>query len=353
MPLSLVSTWYGAFLVDEGRVVRAGLFPEGTESLRERLRSRRAGGIAPEEAELIGHANGAKVLTRDRRFASVPGVIFDAETGALPPPPPPALRVGWRELLLEEAEEALRAAWDPSIHIEEAVRAMGDLDATVNLLGERLTSWISRDAPVVEETEEGSVRSIARRLVEGSGDGDPVLPGADAELAVARRELARLYLEAFRTREGMESAITGALPKKAPNLSALLGPLLAARMLAQAGGLARMARLPASTIQVLGAERAFFEHLRGRAPPPRHGLLFLHPDLHSAPRKSRGKLARALAGKVAIAARMDQQGSPLHAELGVAFRTRRDVIRSQGKPKAARRAEPGSGLPLDGAAEDR
>jgi nucleolar protein 56 len=111
-------------------------------------------------------------------------------------------------------------------------------------------------------------------------------------------------------------------------------------MVSQAGGLDRLARLPASTIQVLGAERAFFEHLRGKAPPPRHGWLFLHPDIQGAPKRLRGKLARGLAGKVAIAARMDQQGAPLRPDLAEAFQRRSKEIRSVASRKRAVRAGP-------------
>ncbi|MCI4340676.1 MAG: ATP-binding protein, partial [Thermoplasmata archaeon] len=136
------------------------------------------------------------------------------------------------------------------------------------------------------------------------------------------------------------------------NISALLGPLLAARMLAQAGGLDRLARLPASTIQVLGAEKAFFEHLRGRAPPPRHGLLFLHPSIQGAPRRLRGKLARALAGKVAIAARIDREGGALRPELGASYDARAKAVKTMGTG-AGRTRPKRSRPPLDGATEDR
>ena len=104
---------------------------------------------------------------------------------------------------------------------------------------------------------------------------------------------------------------------------------------------------------VLGAERAFFEHLRGRAPPPRHGLLFLHPAIQSAPRGERGKLARALAGKVSIAARLDVAGAPIHPELAQAFDARRSVLKAR-RGATRRPARPRrSVLPLDGAARDR
>jgi nucleolar protein 56 len=78
-----------------------------------------------------------------------------------------------------------------------------------------------------------------------------------------------------------------------------------ARIIAKAGSLARLATLPASTIQVLGAEKALFRALKTGARPPKHGLLFQHPLVHSAPKWQRGKIARAVASKVAIAARID------------------------------------------------
>ena len=63
--------------------------------------------------------------------------------------------------------------------------------------------------------------------------------------------------------------------------------------------------MPASTIQVLGAEKALFRSLKTGARPPKHGILFQHPLIHTAPKWQRGKIARAVASKVAIAARID------------------------------------------------
>jgi nucleolar protein 56 len=63
--------------------------------------------------------------------------------------------------------------------------------------------------------------------------------------------------------------------------------------------------MPASTIQVLGAEKALFRALRTGGKPPKHGVIFQFPEIHRAPRWQRGKIARALATKLAIAARVD------------------------------------------------
>ena len=93
-----------------------------------------------------------------------------------------------------------------------------------------------------------------------------------------------------------------------PSLSLLLGPMLAARMCVTAHSRARLARLPAGTIQILGAEQAFFEHLKHGSAPPKHGHLFMHPWVGKSPRWVRGKIARMLAGKVCLAVRSDHFG---------------------------------------------
>jgi nucleolar protein 56 len=75
--------------------------------------------------------------------------------------------------------------------------------------------------------------------------------------------------------------------------------------MSHAGGLLSLSRLPASAIQVLGARTALFSHLKTRSPCPKHGIIFQHRRVHNAPREVRGKVARVLANKLAIAARID------------------------------------------------
>ena len=101
----------------------------------------------------------------------------------------------------------------------------------------------------------------------------------------------------------------------APNLAIILGTGVAARMLSRTGSLKKLSSLPASTIQVLGAERALFRSLKTGAPPPKHGILFQHTLVHAAPRWQRGKIARAVAAKAVIAARVDVYGNGVNATL--------------------------------------
>ncbi|MGA8664986.1 MAG: hypothetical protein WB809_08010, partial [Thermoplasmata archaeon] len=143
MTRSVVTSWYGAFLVEDGRVIQTVLAPLDSASLAERVRARRAGDLTPEEQVLLAQRGSGEWSTRDRRLVAH-GVSLDpkapADLEALLPGIDPALE---RTLLLSAGVESLAAAWDPSIHVQEAVRAATDLDRVHNLVGERLGSWVS------------------------------------------------------------------------------------------------------------------------------------------------------------------------------------------------------------------
>ena len=111
-----------------------------------------------------------------------------------------------------------------------------------------------------------------------------------------------------------------------------VGPLLAARLCVEAHGRARLARLPSGTVQVLGAEKAFFSHLRSGTAPPKHGHIFMHPWISRSPRWIRGKIARMLASKISIAARLDAfEGTPMSQD---------DVDQIEAKVEAIRKEFP-------------
>lgn len=329
----LISRWFGTYRVRDGRAVAGVEAPRDAAALAERVRQRLDGERTPEEGEVLRGVPPEGLRSWDRRFALVAPTAFQRG----PDPPEGFDAALHREALLLEAERRLREGWDPSVHLNEAVRAIRELDETLNLLGERIVSWSARDGP--PDDEEITAAAAARSwLAAGETYPSPTLPGVDPALAEARRELAKLYEGTSAARSALENAIAEAMPRRAPNLSALLGPILAARLVALAGGLDRLARLPAGTVQVLGAEKAFFEHLRGRAPPPRHGVLFLHPKVQSTPRRIRGRIARALAGKAAIAARLDSAGAELRPDLVEQFERRARSVRSEGAGRPATRS---------------
>ena len=90
-----------------------------------------------------------------------------------------------------------------------------------------------------------------------------------------------------------------------PNTKAICGAYLGAKLIEHAGSFKRLSEMPASTIQILGAEKALFRHLKTGAKPPRHGLIVNHLLIANAPDSMHGKIARALADKIAIASKVD------------------------------------------------
>ncbi len=184
-----------------------------------------------------------------------------------------------------------------------AVRAMDDCERTANELAERVTEWAgSRDAGVSPGIA-GAREIAADPTDEGNESGGAAAVDAEPDqrvLALAER-VRDLDDEATALRDYLERTV----PTVAPNLAALAGPVLAARLIALAGGLEGLAKSPSGTVQVLGAEDALFAHLQGGAPSPKHGVIYTHEAVRHTRPDDRGSAARALAGKLSIAARVD------------------------------------------------
>jgi nucleolar protein 56 len=219
-----------------------------------------------------------------------------------------------REVAFALTKEGVRTSSEKKDKvIVESVRALDETDQVLNVLCERLREWHGLFYPQLEKTTKDNF-VYARKVVQGGVKEDSM--GGQLEVHDEERikEFARSILNLFEERKGLEDYITAEAQKTAPNMSSLLGPILSARLLSSAGGLEELARLPSSTIQVLGAEKALFRHLRTGARPPKHGLIFQHPMINRAPRKIRGKISRSLAAKIAILARVDCYSSEFVAD---------------------------------------
>mgnify|MGYP000683939723 CR=1 FL=1 len=182
-----------------------------------------------------------------------------------------------------------------------AVRAMDDCRRTANELAERLAEWAGS-----READGGTGVGYAREVAARDSD-DPV----DRRVA----DLAQRVVDLDEEAEDLRQFIERSLPELAPNLAALAGPVLAARLISQAGGLESLAKKPSGTVQLLGAEDALFAHLQGGAPSPKHGVIFTHDAVRGTAPENRGSAARALAGKLSIAARVDHYSGDYRPEL--------------------------------------
>jgi nucleolar protein 56 len=196
-----------------------------------------------------------------------------------------------------------------------AVRAMDDLAEVANELAERGVEWA------------GSIFEDVAGGMEGARD----VAGRDPENATQERavSLCQRACDLADELDAERAYVERQAPTVAPNLSMLAGPFLAARLVALAGGLEDLAKQPSGTVQVLGAEDALFAHLRGHAPSPKHGVIYTHEYVRGTDPDERGSAARALAGKLTIAARIDHYSGDLRPELQDELDERIERIRAR------------------------
>lgn len=238
-----------------------------------------------------------------------------------------------REVTVELARVAVTAAAAKrDLYAVQAVRAIDDIDKTINLFAGRIREWYGLHFPELDrivEKHDTYARLVAdlgprSNFTEENLEKEGIPKDKTQQIASAARksmgasfpeedlEWLRSFckdtLELFKFREKAEDYVDDVMKGAAPNTAAILGPLLAARLMSIAGGLENLAKMPASTMQVLGAEKALFRSLKTGARPPKHGVIFQYASIHQSPRWQRGKIARALSGKLAIAARVDAFG---------------------------------------------
>lgn len=111
----------------------------------------------------------------------------------------------------------------------------------------------------------------------------------------------------------------------APNLTVLVGETIGARLIAHAGSLVNLAKHPASTVQILGAEKALFRALKTKKDTPKYGLIFHASLIGSASAKNKGKISRSLAAKASLATRVDAFGEDVSMELGTEHRAKLEM----------------------------
>lgn len=199
-----------------------------------------------------------------------------------------------REVCFTAAERDVREQYaGKDTELLQMVRTLDEMDTVINLLSERAMEWYQIRQPTFSRKYKRTPSHLMVRKIREKSRGALGMVAAQIEaLSATRTELAK--------------EVSSRANKVLPNTSALIGGLVAARLMAQAGGLHQLSRLPASAIQVLGAKTALFAHIRTHTPSPKHGIIFQHRRVHNAPRAVRGKVSRVLAGKLAIAARLDQ-----------------------------------------------
>ena len=229
----------------------------------------------------------------------------------------------WSSIRVREASEQL------DLHISQSINALDEIDKILNTVGTRMREWYGLHFPELDNllqniTTYANIVSKVGKREEITVEFLQTLEIPDNKIEIIQmtanrskggkiteenllilQSLANEVISLAQIRKTLEDHIDITMEIIAPNLKELLTATVGARLIAKAGSLKRLASLSSSTIQILGAEKALFRTLKTGANPPKHGLLFQHPVIHSAPKWQRGKLARAISSKAAIAARVD------------------------------------------------
>ena len=204
-----------------------------------------------------------------------------------------------RNLLL--TKQSLKESVTDDVHIIQTVYTMEDMEKILNTLSKRLREHYELyDADFshgISDHEKFAELAIGRI------DRLQVIPKAHAPPIHA---LARDVLSLYHLKQQQELYLESLMKKLCPNMTSLTGVLLGAKLLKLAGSLKKLATFPASTIQLLGAEKGLFWHIRNKKNlPPKYGLLHEHPLLTQSDKKEHGRIARLLANKISIAAKVD------------------------------------------------
>ena len=198
----------------------------------------------------------------------------------------------------------------------QLIRIIEDIDKMTNVLMERLREFYSLHFPEMDRIVQDH-RKYAK-IVEKYGSREKIEDlelkqiaqksmGADfgeEEIKTVQTIAARI-LEFYKLRDDLSEQLEKILKEVAPNFTELAGPMLSAKLIAKAGGLEKLAKMPSSAIQLMGAEKSLFRFLHGKGKSPRFGLIYNHPFVLNAPEKFKGKVARILASKLSIAAKLD------------------------------------------------
>ncbi len=292
----------GTFLFDEsGAITDKMLFHDVVASNRKLL----ANEWLDEEKALIKKVN-SKILFLGFKREKIENVVFTNDPRKLENT---AIRLADYEPKIREAfMKLVKAEIKDSVQedelISQAIGAVQEIDKATGALIKSLREWHGLKNPELSADVSDNEVFVKKVLetTERSEMGAKLSEQDELEI----KELARNILTLLKLRNDHEKYIEGLMRGKCPNLMAIAGAPIGAKLIAAAGSLRKLAIMPASTLQLLGAERSMFNFLKRKAKRmPRFGILHEHKLVSSSGDRGKGKAARLLADKISIAARVD------------------------------------------------
>ncbi|NWX26844.1 NOP56 protein, partial [Notiomystis cincta] len=216
--------------------------------------------------------------------------------------------------------------------IIQSISLLDQLDKDINTFSMRVREWYGYHFPelikIVPENSMycrvakfiGNRRELSEESLEGleeivmdSAKAQAILEASRSSMGMDISPLDLINIESFSRRvislaeyrRGLQEYLRSKMSQVAPSLSALIGEVVGARLISHAGSLTNLAKYPASTVQILGAEKALFRALKTRGNTPKYGLIFHSTFIGRAAAKNKGRISRYLANKCTIASRID------------------------------------------------
>ena len=218
-------------------------------------------------------------------------------------------------------------------HIIQAIAILDQLDKAINTFSMRVREWYSWHFPelvkIVSDNHkyakvalfvkdkktlsDESLHDLAAVVDDDEDIAKSVIDAAKTsmgqEISVSDMENVTLFAERVVSlanyRKTLHSYLVTKMGVVAPNLAALIGEIVGARLISHAGSLTNLSKYPASTVQILGAEKALFRALKTKGNTPKYGLLYHSSFIGRAGQKNKGRISRFLANKCSIASRID------------------------------------------------
>jgi nucleolar protein 56 len=212
--------------------------------------------------------------------------------------------------LVKETRKKVSESVSPDLMIIQGINTIDDLTKVLNTLTKRLREWHAYSLPELDKKitdNEIYCKLISTKTYKelkeefGKETMGHVLAKEDMQI---QEKLAKNLTDNYLLRNEIMNYIEKLMKENMPNTLILTGANIGARLLVSAGSIKRLAMMPASTIQMLGAEKALFRHLKTGARPPKHGFIINHPYVINAG-KNKGKIARILADKISHCAKLD------------------------------------------------
>lgn len=218
-------------------------------------------------------------------------------------------------------------------YLIQAINSIDDIDDSISKLVERIRDWYSLYFPELDIiqnnesyikliSENTSKKDIIEQVQDKFQDYDTenIIEDeiSEDDLKILNDYATSIY-SLQKTRKNIEKYIKDKMEKLAPNLTDLVGSSLGAKIISHSGGLEKLASYPSSTVQIMGAEKALFRHLKTGANPPKHGLIYQHPKVRTSKWWNRGKIAKKLSLKISLAVRKDVYSKEFDSEINNTF----------------------------------